>query len=179
MLLAALLTLVVAVASPAAIRARVPLPPRLPTVIYAPCPDNQDAAGCAAVEITPDGHGGFVCADADGCIWLADRGDRFARAHELGHIFDAQVLDDRDRARFTRLLGFRRGRPWFSDDDRASPGEVFADLYAECRLNITPWGHRRKGGVIVGATPISYDSTPSPARYRAMCAAIRFVSGGS
>jgi hypothetical protein len=165
------------VATPAHAAPRVPLPPRMPTVIHGPCPDNPDVVACAATEVTPDGAGGYVCADPDGCIWLTDR-DRFTRDHELGHVFDAQVLDDRDRARFTRLLGFPRGRPWFAANGGTSPGEDFADIYAMCRLNITPWGHRRKNGTIVGSTPISYDSMPSAARYRAMCSAMRFAALG-
>lgn len=63
--------------------------------------------------------------------------DRFTLLHELGHAFDRQRLNDRERAEFTRLVD--RPGPWLPasygwDGDHDFAGEDFADTYAACAL---------------------------------------------
>jgi hypothetical protein len=51
--------------------------------------------------------------------------------HELGHEFDYELLGDAGRAGFEKIVG--DGRAWWGNgiyDD--SPGERFADAYAQC-----------------------------------------------
>jgi hypothetical protein len=63
---------------------------------------------------------------------------RFARAHEIGHLLDAQVLTDGDRRFFTRLLGLTG--PWEQSDQTLlhprSPDEWFADYYAAAAIGM-------------------------------------------
>lgn len=120
------------------------------------------------------------CSNPAGCIWLNEDADRYDRMHELGHIFDAQVLTDRDRRRFTRLLGLGQ-RPWQKTymtpggvvtDDFDSPNEWFADAYAHCALRLD--GRLHHG---VGRSVVAYFE-PGPRLYDRLCAAIRFVAAG-
>lgn len=62
-------------------------------------------------------------------IWLGDPfWQRYAVLHELGHVYDRHVLEDRHRHRFHALM--RDWRPW---DDAVE--EVFADAYWSCSMN--------------------------------------------
>lgn len=58
-------------------------------------------------------------------------------AHEIGHIWDAQHMDDTARARYASMLGYA-GEPWLLDSnddlDHPAAGEQFADNYALCAL---------------------------------------------
>jgi hypothetical protein len=108
---------------------RPPIPPG-ETIIRAKCPgtDPYEVAGC----------------ERGGTIWLAPiSADRETLAHERGHHYDETYLDDTERARFTRLLDL--AGPWqpttadVDDHDGTyhadAPVEVFADVYAHCRLD--------------------------------------------
>lgn len=153
----------------------VPLPPTWPTIFHEDCPGTGLEPGCAAM-----GDGSYSgCTDTAGCVWLSPGPDRYTRMHELGHIFDFQVLTDRDRERLTQIMGLRAG-PWLrtsidkSDgsltvSDR-SPNEWFADAYAHCAMKLDGRVHH---GVLVGVS--SYYS-PSPHEYDVLCAAIRYVA---
>jgi hypothetical protein len=126
-------TLVVALlllAAPAA-NAGVPAPPRV-TYIHARPP---------GMETDPTFRAG-----ADGeTIYYVGRLDPFVRNHELGHVFDDELLNDGDRHFFTRMMGLRG--PWvqaptevlgaLQGGDR-SPNEWFADWYANARLGNDP-----------------------------------------
>lgn len=159
----------------AAVAARfdVPLPPGDVTVLRGVvCPDVPDAA----------------CADTyRGIIYLPpDRGhaiDRFDLAHELGHFYDDRVLTDRDRARFTVLLGVP-GVPWDGGQrtgldcgPRDCPAELFADAYAACALHLVPddgaWLRWIPGGYEL---TYSYGSTPSKRHLATLCQALRFLA---
>lgn len=152
-------------------RADVPLPPHWPTVHrHTQCPGLPDASGCVAPVNDP------ICGDPAGCVWLAGT-NRYDRMHELGHIFDQQVLTDVDRQRFTRLLGLKG--PWVhvttkpgggATESWGSPNEWFADAYAHCAMHIDGRVHNGVARLV-----IAYFQ-PSPRQYDRLCAAIRFVA---
>jgi hypothetical protein len=129
--------------------ARPPPPNPMPQIVRGACPGmGDDAEGC------------FVAAgeaDYTGTPWptgaVFTDGYRFTRAHELGHAFDATMMDAGERERFVRLAGlFADDELWASTyvdeqgrllDVGESPAEVFADAYASCRIGqiIAP-GHQ-------------------------------------
>lgn len=69
-------------------------------------------------------------------------------AHELGHVWDSQNLDDADRANYSRMVS-QPDAAWFSADPDTNldplapvdPGERFADSYALC--SVSPKERRR------------------------------------
>ena len=137
-----------------------PFPPRF-TIRYEPCPTAPEALGCADVET--------------GDVYVRTR-DRFARWHELGHVFDWQVLTDADRAWFTRLLRFPPETPWWSDDamqegEGVSPSEQFADAYAACGMGRSPAGRRVQSRVVVEWTT-GYDYYPTVRQHQRICTLI-------
>ena len=77
--------------------------------------------------------------------------------HELGHLFDWRVLNNRDRRRFKRLLGKSR-QGWFSG--REKPAEQFAEAYSFCAR------YRRIRSI---RTYTTYGYDPSPAQHRRAC----------
>jgi hypothetical protein len=119
---------------------RPPLPNPMPRIIHSECPGMGDEAeGC----FVPAGE-----ADYAGTPWptgaVFTDGYRFTRAHELGHAFDATMMDAGERERFVRLAGmFADDEMWVSTyvdeqgrllDVGESPAEVFADAYASCLI---------------------------------------------
>jgi len=66
---------------------------------------------------------------------------RLVIAHELGHVWDYQHLNDSARARYAALVG-AAGAPWLSTGGALltntfadlPPGETFAEAYALCAL---------------------------------------------
>ncbi|HTE62136.1 MAG TPA: hypothetical protein VK631_17420 [Solirubrobacteraceae bacterium] len=154
-----------ATAGSAGLPVRKPFPPRF-EIRYEPCPDYLP-------EITS-------CADQENAvIWLAPDADRFARWHELGHLFDAQLLTDADRAWFTALLDFEASTPWTGHYDAwveyggaVVPAEHFADAYAMCALGLSPAGRQRRDGSIEVGWTDAYGYNPSVRQHRAICAQI-------
>jgi hypothetical protein len=126
---------------------RVPLPPRY-VIIHAACPDRDGL--------------GLSCAYYDGRVYLAPGASDFAFWHELGHVFDAEVMTEGDRRWFMRRLSTRT--TWWSrgPGDR-SPSELFADAYGICALGLHP-----DGGEWIDA----YGYEPGRKRHRQICAAI-------
>lgn len=115
------------VASPASAAVRVPLPNPLPAVSDAPCPGLDGEVACFS--------------RATFTVYLTQFYTPHTDAHEFGHAFDQQRLDDGERSRYRSLAGLPQQGPWFdpnpNDDDatvHAYPGERFADDYADCRL---------------------------------------------
>ena len=81
--------------------------------------------------------------------------------HELGHLFDWRVLNNRERRRFRRLVGMS-GRGWFGG--KTPPAERFAEAYSFCAR------YRRIRSIRAYTT---YDYDPSPSEHRAACALIK------
>lgn len=104
-----------------------PLPNPMPPIAIASCPGAPETDGCYRSDVNQ--------------IWLRRRAGAFMLAHELGHAFDAQRLDDGERHRFARLVD-ALDAPWLPSGDYDLnldyAGEDFADTYAECWL-----GYRR------------------------------------
>jgi hypothetical protein len=109
----------------------------------------------------PDGIGGS-CAFHDGRVYLARGASDFAYWHELGHVFDAELLTDGDRRWFMGRLS-RRTTWWSHGPGDPSPFELFADAYATCALGLTP---------ARGAWVDAYGYRPGPKRHRQICSAI-------
>lgn len=101
-----------------------PLPAGV-TVHLERCP-TTGTSGCAYVQtgdiyVTPH-------PDSDRRVF------RFLLAHELGHVWDAQHMDDSHRDSFAAQVGML-GQPWLDPDALAQPGESFADAYAFCAFS--------------------------------------------
>lgn len=77
---------------------------------------------------------------ASGTIYYSQPLSKFARAHEVAHLLDAQVLSDGDRRFFQRLMHAPSGewRQGSAADTRGGPSEWFADYYAFAALGIDP-----------------------------------------
>jgi hypothetical protein len=92
-------------------------------------------------------------------IWLRPDHARNRRLflHELGHVFDLNVLARRDRLDFRRIhrLGSRR---WYNG--LRPPSEWFAEGYADCAARRT---------IRARPAPSGYDYSPTPRRHRATC----------
>jgi hypothetical protein len=142
------LALILAVSTPAQ-AARVPLPDGV-TVTVAPCPGYPDALGCAVA--------------ATATVYVRSAKDRETRAHELGHLWDAQVLTDDDRAWFSKRLG-RPRLPWTRSPGQTSNGELFAEAYARCAVPLK----RGRGEESV------YGYNLDGQRHRQICAAIQVL----
>jgi hypothetical protein len=79
-------------------------------------------------------------------------------AHELGHVFDGQILSESDRWRFTAILGLKP-QPWSPIGGRDAydcgkngvycPKEWFADDFSGCALD-APTVHLKSGWWPVG-----------------------------
>jgi hypothetical protein len=120
------------------------------------CPFYADGGSCA----TPEA----------GEIWLAPGASKFTLWHELGHIFDHDVLTDPQRAWFARLLGFK-DVTW---DQGTGPGtrgpsEVFADAFATCA---TERPVRRRGKWATTTNEVAYGWNYTPRQYRRVCTGI-------
>lgn len=90
----------------------------------------------------PADHGmGYSCyVPQTKTIYLAkqDRHNRMTLFHEYGHAYDFEMLRPADRARFRRVLGYRPGRGWWQETRFGeSPGEQFAESYAECAVGVS------------------------------------------
>lgn len=78
--------------------------------------------------------------------------DRFSRAHEIGHVLDAEVLTDADRQTFRLIMRVPGDADWWNgpgdDDGLRTPCEWFADYYAAAATRMDA----RHGGVVSYAT---------------------------
>ena len=161
------LALALAVLLPSTASAAVPAPPQAPTIVRAPCPgtSGEKVLGCAYVDRDAIERGlyGDECRDPNGCVYARDRA---TRTHELGHVFDAQVIQPRPGRvrRFTRLLGFAASTPWYAENRYRSPAERFADAYTLCARPLP----RANQSIDTG-----YGWNPSRARLARVCRAIR------
>jgi hypothetical protein len=114
------------------------------------CPARPEAAGCVYLRRPL-------------VIWLrpglADA--RGVLLHELGHVFDLRVLNNRDRGHFRRLLGRRRAKWWRGAVPLA---EQFAEAYSWCA---------RYTRIVSIARYSSYDYRPTGRQHKRICALIR------
>ena len=89
------------------------------------------------------------------------RNMRWALYHELGHVFDFQVLNNRERRRFRQIMGIRENR-WFGGRRRAA--ELFSEGYASC-ARFGPKRAPRRRSV--------YGYAPTARQHRATCRLLR------
>jgi hypothetical protein len=174
-------------ASDASARQRIaqpPLPDPMPEMLIGECPGSGDEASGCYIGIGEADANGVVY--AHGATFTVDR-TRFTRLHELGHAYDATMMDAGERNRFARLMGMNDLLwTWADDVDGVliqapgTPAEKFADAYAACRMGLivgsghtwwTGYGyfptarqHRRICGLITRAgrdlgTPVSADGS--------------------
>jgi hypothetical protein len=57
------------------------------------------------------------------------RDPRGVLLHELGHVFDLKVMNNRDRGRFRRMAGRKHSKWWRGKEPLA---EVFGEAYSWC-----------------------------------------------
>ena len=89
------------------------------------------------------------------------RNMRWALYHELGHVFDFRVLNNRERRAFRRIMGIRE-KHWFGG--RRRPAELFAEGYASC-ARFGPRRATRRHSV--------YGHSPTGRQHRATCRLLR------
>lgn len=170
------------IAPGASARIDVPTPPRA-HVVWGYSNEIMDACS-----------GYPACTDPDAHVIYAPIGlDRFSLAHEKGHLFDAEVLTDHDRAVLMARMGLRPG-PWttskvitdpttglsvleerggYNCTPQKCPNELFADAYASCRLHMMPV-RRDHRGRLVYSWQSAYGWTPKTnATERGVCRTIR------
>jgi hypothetical protein len=116
------------------------------TVRRASCPARPSAAGC-------------VYTRRPRTIWLKPGVDdpRGVLLHELGHVFDLEVLNNRDRGHFRRLMGRRSARWWRGSLPLA---EQFAEAYSWCA---------RYARIVSISRYSSYDYRPTARQHKAIC----------
>ena len=85
------------------------------------------------------------------------RDPRGVLLHELGHVFDLKVMNNRDRGAFRRLMRRRSARWWRG----ARPlGEQFAEAYSWCA---------RYARIVSIAKYSSYDYRPTARQHKRIC----------
>jgi hypothetical protein len=130
-------------------RSAVPTPPGVVTVNLAACPG---APSWSAACVNP----------ATRIIHLGAEGrDSVTLLHELGHVFDAYVLDDAGRAQFQAIA--RAPGAWDGAAGSNPPIEQFAEAYALCARH--PVLRRPRVGM--------YAYQVTPRRHAQVCAVIR------
>lgn len=76
-------------------------------------------------------------------------------AHEIGHLFDYNVLNDQDRTRIAKAIRAPDGEPWYGG--RKGAAEAFADYYSAAAMGKKPWQKTRvAGGGIRGGNDMPY-----------------------
>jgi hypothetical protein len=147
--------------------ARPPLPDPMPQMTIGECPGEGEAAGCYIGIGEADINGNVY---AHGATFTVDR-SRFARLHELGHAYDATMMDAGERNRFASLMDMSDLLWTWSDDidgaivqSPGTPAEKFADAYAACRM-----------GLVVGSGHTwwtGYGYFPTARQHRRICGVI-------
>jgi hypothetical protein len=84
--------------------------------------------------------------------------------HELGHVYDMTVLNNRDRRAFRRILRRRAARWWGAD----ALAEKFAEAYSWCA---------RYARIVSIAKYSSYDYRPTGRQHRRICKLVRSAAG--
>jgi len=133
--------------------------PTVEHITYGPCPHQFKTSTGGPMSV--DG-----CAFPDGRVYIVQRGDRLALAHERGHLVWTQILTPGDRAWFAR----HTGTPTTAADDE----ERVADAYMTCRLRMLPDGTGREVNGMAWQTTAGYD--PSMRQHARVCAAFERVA---
>jgi hypothetical protein len=112
---------------------------------------------------------------AAGCVYrkrprtiYMKRGLRRPRAvllHELGHLYDLRVMNNRDRGRFRRIMRARK-RAWWSG--KLPLAEQFAEAYSFCA---------RYSRTVAIARYATYDYAPSRRQHARVCKLIVAAAG--
>lgn len=105
---------------------------------FVPAPREAHYQQGTAPGLPADAMGNAATDVATRTVWYQGTLDPFVRAHETGHLFDAESLSDGDRHYFQRVMQAPAG-PWKTGtglDGLKSPNEWFADYYATAATNI-------------------------------------------
>lgn len=81
--------------------------------------------------------------------------------HELGHIYDAEILTPETRALFQIMV--HMPGIWTLPQDQRSPAEIFAQAYSVCARHLTLHGR---------VTYVIYGYNPTPKQHARICAFI-------
>lgn len=117
-------------------------------------------------------YGSGACADVDNrTVYLPPGSRRFARYHELGHIY-LETLDGYWKGAIMAHMGLNPARiawdahAWDCDPMAGDvcPGEMAADAYAACVMHLVPGR---------GRWWTNHDYLPSRRQQRKVCSAIR------
>lgn len=109
-------------------------------------------------------------------IWVEPRSPEAHRLllHELGHVFDARVMNDAGHSAWKQaIMDWRSG--WMVDDPKQQaricgpPCEWFAEGYARCSL-LGPYVRRAVRG--------AYEYVVGPTRQRRACRVLRMAAAG-
>ncbi len=131
-------------------RSEVPTPPGIVNVFLSSCPVGPSWASACVFPDEREIHLG------------ADGRDEGTLLHELGHLFDSQMLDTAERKRLQTLLG-RRGA-WRGASANDPPHEQFAEAYAMCAVH---------GSLLRRARVGMYGYVADPRQHTKICVAIR------
>ncbi len=93
------------------------------------------------------------------------RDPRGVLLHELGHVYDHTVMNNRDRGAFRRILR-RRAAKWWGGADALA--EQFAEAYSWCA---------RYARIVSIAKYSSYDYRPTARQHRRICKLVRAAAG--
>jgi hypothetical protein len=122
---------------------------------YVPAPRNLRVVDGTAPGLPADAISGAQSVPSEGVVYLTKAADSFGRAHEVGHVFDAQDLSDGDRTYFQKLMHAPGGQ-WNQGTGLKgglhSPHEWFADYYGAAATGVTGDDLRRGQGISSYAT---------------------------
>jgi hypothetical protein len=93
------------------------------------------------------------------------RDPRGVLLHELGHVFDLTVMNNRDRGGFRRIMGRRSAKWWRGSEPLA---EQFAEAYSWCA---------RYARIVSIARYSSYEYRPTARQHRRICKLVRAAAG--
>lgn len=124
-------------------------------VHLARCPARPQAAGCV-----------FPARPRSMWIRPGSRSARGVMLHELGHLYDLRVLNNRDRGRFRHLLGRSRKRKWWVGGTPLA--EQFAEAYSWCARYARIVSIRRYS---------TYHYRPTPKQHQRICRLIKRTAG--
>ena len=93
------------------------------------------------------------------------RDPRGVLLHELGHVFDLTVMNNRDRGAFRRIMRRRAAKWWRGSEPLA---EQFAEAYSWCARYAT---------IVSIARYSSYDYRPTARQHKRICKLVRSAAG--